>query len=399
MGPRLYNNVDRYEVRFNETADYATVYPYVMADTVGGDLKEEVYAFSGGLAKPFGRFHLGLNAGFNGKQTYRDRDPRIKSISSDITLSLSAVRELDKYVLGLNLDGRKYNQENGLEFVSELGSPLVYHDAGLGVYNDLLAGTRTDARFGGFGYGVALQLAPRQYKGWTAHVGFRGLNINKELGTIRDYVGEIREQAVEGGIAYLYQQGRQHFIARADVSRVKRQGAEAKFNNQDAQVGIIKISEDIRYSNAYTKFNLRAVYGQTGGFADWFIGIRGNYGDHLEQYADPDRVQSYTYINAGLDLTGRKQLGKVQLAVHLGLSRQQNPDAASDWDNINTASAQYGMLERNFAFLTVSGTGYNGSVRADFPINQNIAGFIQAGAGYDNGPAKRDYQAMLGLRF
>lgn len=36
---------------WNENADYDVIYPYVAADSVGGDMKFENYAFSGDMQK------------------------------------------------------------------------------------------------------------------------------------------------------------------------------------------------------------------------------------------------------------------------------------------------------------------------------------------------------------
>ncbi|MGN6510957.1 MAG: DUF6850 family outer membrane beta-barrel protein, partial [Chitinophaga sp.] len=166
-GKAYYINEKLFKVQFNESSDYDLVYPYVMADTVGGDLNSETYAFSGGLAKGVGKYQLGLQAGFKGEQSYRNRDPRPKNISTALDLKIAASRKLGgKYLLALDLSGTKYNQANRLEFVSEIGEPLVYHDAGLGAYNEFLAGARMSANYNGLIYGVALQLAPAGRQGW-----------------------------------------------------------------------------------------------------------------------------------------------------------------------------------------------------------------------------------------
>lgn len=47
---RLQNN-KTYAVNFNNNLDYDYLHPYVMADTVGGNLKNENYSITGGLSK------------------------------------------------------------------------------------------------------------------------------------------------------------------------------------------------------------------------------------------------------------------------------------------------------------------------------------------------------------
>ena len=47
-GGASYQTGRKRNIRFNSTSDYDQLYPYVMADTIGGDLQNEQYAFSGG---------------------------------------------------------------------------------------------------------------------------------------------------------------------------------------------------------------------------------------------------------------------------------------------------------------------------------------------------------------
>ena len=49
-GNAYYHNGERKNVQWNESADYELIYPYVMADTIGGDIKSETYFFEGGYA-------------------------------------------------------------------------------------------------------------------------------------------------------------------------------------------------------------------------------------------------------------------------------------------------------------------------------------------------------------
>lgn len=47
-------------VVWNETADFELLYPYVMADSIGGDLSLQEYAFTGGYSGRAGKFTWGI---------------------------------------------------------------------------------------------------------------------------------------------------------------------------------------------------------------------------------------------------------------------------------------------------------------------------------------------------
>ncbi len=58
-----YTNGTQRNVRWNSTSDYRLLYPYILADSIGGDLKQEQYHFYGGYTRMDGRFNYGITAG------------------------------------------------------------------------------------------------------------------------------------------------------------------------------------------------------------------------------------------------------------------------------------------------------------------------------------------------
>ena len=49
-GNTLYRNGRVKNLKWNETSDWELLYPYLLADSVGGDLSKEIYSFTGGYA-------------------------------------------------------------------------------------------------------------------------------------------------------------------------------------------------------------------------------------------------------------------------------------------------------------------------------------------------------------
>ena len=49
-GNTSYNNGLKNNIKWSSTSDFLLLYPYVMADTIGGNLYNERYIFSGGCA-------------------------------------------------------------------------------------------------------------------------------------------------------------------------------------------------------------------------------------------------------------------------------------------------------------------------------------------------------------
>lgn len=109
---------------WNENADFELLYPYVWADSVGGNLISERYAFAGGFAREFGRVAWGIYADYRAEIEYRTVDPRPKSVVSDLNLSTGATLSLGEcYRLGTSVNLRVYRQKSSMTFMRRWAVP------------------------------------------------------------------------------------------------------------------------------------------------------------------------------------------------------------------------------------------------------------------------------------
>ena len=178
---RYVNGVKR-DVLWNSSSDCSTVYPYVMADMVGGDLRKEEYAFSGGYTARRGRFHWGVEGAYRALHEYRQADPRPRNIVSDLSVTGSAGwRPVPGYVLDATLGYRRYSQTQTMSFLNARGkNTSILHLTGLGSQFSRFSGA-TDAnmntRYAGNGVTVAAAWIPLRENGWNATASYSLLNI------------------------------------------------------------------------------------------------------------------------------------------------------------------------------------------------------------------------------
>lgn len=371
------------KVSYNESNDYDLVYPYVMADTIGGDLSSETYFFLGGLSKQLGAFEYGLQASFRGVQAYRDRDPRPKNITSDINVTLSVATNTWKgYRVSADLDLRKYDQENTLDFVSELGMPLIFHDAGLGVYNNILAGSRNQAYYRGYTFGGKLNLIPFKENGFVAQIGYHQFNFDKDLAGVADAVGQVNDQQINALLGYLQTTDDRSLSLKLIGIHKNRDGTEAKFDNRNSNNFLQKVSEDVRYRNTRNQLRLEAMYGRKSEAFDFYVHGKVGYLKDDQAYISPDRALNYSNLLLGLNLTGVKPVGKTLLTAELGAQNLQNLDASYFWNDVNRESGIYEMLTNNYQYLTSSSFQVSGKFRADYSFPKNLNFFIQASGSY-----------------
>lgn len=173
----------RSDVAWNNSADYRLVAPYVIGDSVGGDLTHRQYEFGGGYAGVHGPWGWGAEATFRAAFDYRNRDPRDKIIVSDLNIKLGGTRRLGAtYTVGLGASIRVYNQESDVEFFNPVNEIRAYPLTGLGsTYARFSGNSKFDTAYKGFGYGASLQLFPAQGSGWMASLEWRQMDIRQVL--------------------------------------------------------------------------------------------------------------------------------------------------------------------------------------------------------------------------
>lgn len=172
-GNASYENGRKYDVVWNETSDFFQLYPYVMGDPRGGDLKFEEYKLNGGYSKRINKIYYGAELGYRALSEYRDRDPRPNNTVADLYGSLSFGYGISAgYALAVNVDAGKYKQTNELAFYNELGAQKVFLLTGIGNDFARFSGNSNNSFYKGHNLGVSLSLAPRNGYGWMADMGY-----------------------------------------------------------------------------------------------------------------------------------------------------------------------------------------------------------------------------------
>lgn len=154
-----------------ECADYATVWPYALADTVGGRLRAESYAFSGGYGHRGAVVDFGAQLSYKAELTYRRRDPRPRNVAGTLALQGAVGVHLSQtYTISATLGISSYKQSSSIAFYSALGEPVVYHLTGLGTAYARFNSLGKTTRYRGHSFDGAISLLPKRRAGVFATV-------------------------------------------------------------------------------------------------------------------------------------------------------------------------------------------------------------------------------------
>ncbi|WP_316840656.1 DUF6850 family outer membrane beta-barrel protein [Pedobacter gandavensis] len=373
-GSAGYSNGKRKNVMWNESSDYAIVAPYVMADTVGGDLSYEEYSFSGGYGIQLGKTMLGISGKYRALLEYRDIDPRPKNVVSDLEFEFGAARALNqKYQLSFGLSARKYTQENLVKFYSLVGAPLVYHMTGLGTDNKLIAGNKTNTYYNGGGYGLQLQLAPKDKIGLFTNLEYRNFSFEKTILDLQALpVSELKSKLWKGELAYLLGDQERQYGLKLAASNEQRSGIEAKFDNR-GQDNYVLISKNKNYLNQQSDFRLTGIYNvQNQKALSWQVLADIGYSADKTEYVDPARSMDFAAISGGLNVGISSQMGKSLLQANVGGRLSKNTNATRSWSDLKTSSEVYRMLENNYAYHISDYQQLNLSARWNYPLKNGL---------------------------
>lgn len=147
------------EVRWNNCADFHLVGPYILGDSVGGDLSRKAYTFSGAYAAAAGRWSWGAGAGYRAQIDYRGHDPRLRIIVSDLDITAGGSYSFSKVRIGVSAGLRVYNQTSDLKFYNPLNDIRTYALTGLGSFYPRFSGNSSEnTAYQGIGWNAGMQL-------------------------------------------------------------------------------------------------------------------------------------------------------------------------------------------------------------------------------------------------
>ena len=271
-----------------DNADYRLTAPYWTMDTIGGDLRREIYYFRGGyrMLKNQVLWHAALQ--FRAEQSYRMRDPRAKNKVSDLRVEASIGYQWNGYALQVTGYGGRYKQNNEIRFYSELGETTIFH-----MVNDTEPYARFSSNnkvsyYSGYRAGGAIQLLP--VTGFMAGVQYDWFTFTKEL-TINTQVPIVRlnTHTLSAQFGYVAQRWRVQGTAGIELKRGEQYIYGDNANNY---YQLLLITQN--YSKNYVFANLYGDYRLNLPIGDMLFVGRVEYDQFLQHWTEQVKIQ-YTF--------------------------------------------------------------------------------------------------------
>jgi len=398
-GGFYYNNIAAREVNYNETLDYDYLYPYIMADSVGGDLKDEHYAISGGISKLFNKTTLGLESSFIGKQSIRNRDPRTQNISSNFNIKVSANQKLNSiYNLTLAVVGERYFQKAKVEFNSELGRPNIIHETGFGNFNKLLAGSRDNAEYLGYNYGLSLHFVPSHHLGWFALAKYTGTTIDKRVQNLADIMNEAYKDNFEIQLGHkLAVNSHSKLEIGMNYKDKKLKGVEAKFHIEQSLMPILS-RENLFNSTSKNWTGYISLQRNSNNY-DWYATVSSSLINQHETYQIPLSEEKFEFINIEGQFGWNQRFTENLLSLKFIYNYSNPLSATREWNSFASNTNRYAMLLNNYNYKNTQTSFVDFGARLSFPVPKLQTFYIGANASHVSAYALTNFGITSGFVF
>lgn len=274
-----------------ESADMDIVWPYALADTVGGRQNIEVYGFSLGFSRGGKAVGWGAGGSYRALQSYRDRDPRPRNVSGLMRLEVGLEwKAWERYGISASAGMMLYKQTSSITFYSELGEDVVYHLTGPGTsytrFNSL--GKNTAYKGGGFCFSAGI--FPRDAVGFYSVIRYGRMDINyilRDLNNLTMSALVHRRLRIDGGwrsgrrgaclgvgayVSYDTRDGRENIFGDPSTGIYPRIGTLGMFRARVLSCGLSVAGEGM--CTRRTTFNAEARCGYTGSYRQYAVPLR-----------------------------------------------------------------------------------------------------------------------------
>lgn len=318
-GGASYKNGETKNIRFNDNLDYELIYPYVMADTLGGAMNTERYMFNGGYLYSFtSGLHLAAELDYRAVMGSRQKDPRPKNTVSDLKFKLGIGHNFStNYLLGLTLFAQKYKQDSNIQFMSSIKSVPIYHLSGLGERMPRFDGTFTSSRHDGYSFGTSLGINQKQSQGWHGNINYNHLQIEKIMTSINNLpLQEIKEDKINLTAGYF----KKTWGVQTLINWKQRKGYENLYGSpQDGQYSIIATNQP--YSHIIQSIIFNGYWQTNIAKATWYLQPMIGFIKDKETFDDPAQFIELTSTIAQVKSTfywDNSKLGTIIFSQNLG---------------------------------------------------------------------------------
>lgn len=377
-GSAYYRKYTSRDVQGVETSDYAYVSPYALGDSIGGDVKQESYAFQGGYAGAIDKHLWGIQMSYRALLAYRDIDPRPKNTVGHLKFIAGYAYALGTHYLATSMHYYRYKQFSSLEFVDELNTAYLYHLTGLGNEYKRFGGDRDACYFESDEFGGVLTWFPQQ-SGLGVSLGYATYRLTKTLSASNDLpLNTLNVKQLKPQLYYQWKRSNHNYWLKLNVQSEWRKGYDNIFDD-GASGSYLQITRRENYKSIVHKmkgsFSMESQRNQK---------VQYSFEPYVAYYSSTQmqRSSNAEISNSngalGMETTISYPLKKCLLSAKLAGRQQFSISKTWRMETPTEVTYRYDQLRHNFEIATHAQTFAQFSLRADWkPSSQKRAWYLQ----------------------
>lgn len=280
---------------WSDVADTELFYPYLVADSIGGDYHSENYNVGASYAHKFGKLQVGGGLNYRGAVHYRKIDPRPVNNVSEIKFAVGALYPVKSYYLGINVSYVNYKQAMSSSSLKDDRKDKYFSMRGFGLYDYQL--TEVNSSYSRYflmdEWSGGLQLAHKENKNWLVHLNLKRQKATTSEGNVR-IPGIVNRFKPEMEVSYLKEFGKNRLLLSLNAAMSDSKGIENQYDTIIVHKNPTIVSYKLNYSavkHLLSTYDLAAslLYERqiNSKNAVWISPIV-NYHRHDEKYVYPE---------------------------------------------------------------------------------------------------------------
>lgn len=237
-----YGRGQKLNTKWCSIANAPEFYPYLIADSIGGDYSFERYLLGGAIHAGYLHHKFAIRIDYEGSIHWRSSDPRPKNTVSNISLGAGYIYNTSSGLFGISLSGESRKQHADMRIEEDKRKDRFYQLLGMGLFDHRYS--TVESSFSRYylrtGFQGELSYQQQLHRGWYARLltGYSKMDVEESDTRISAFNKKL---LISSSAGYLFMtSGKHKWDTRLEVSYQNTGGFEQvyKMEQSNAQTGV-----------------------------------------------------------------------------------------------------------------------------------------------------------------
>jgi len=355
-GSASYKNQVHKDVVWNDNVDIDKIGPFIMGDSVSNNLKSEIYEFKGGYVKEYDKWSIGVELGYIANMAYKKRDPRPKSISSDMNFKVGAGYKITpNWKVDAFGKVHKYTQNTSVIFANQAQQAGLYQLQGLGTWNNYFSGKTFKSVYETIGVQFGLGVAKKDDLYLSFNIATDNMDKNAVPSTSSSNDGykinELKTQRYNMMAAKFFNLNSSSRIAvKYQMQHTKREGTNIYYTNNESFLK--ELMQKKLYTQTNSDHKVELLYRKDFEKSQLTLSSYWMYQSVKESVKEVNNKQNFTYNYVGVYANWLRELNsKSTIELSYNLTFRNTVESLNQINKSQAKESVLSWIESDYNYL------------------------------------------------